>query len=66
MIPTSLAIAIAVSIESPVIIIGLIPAFLHKMTLSLTLSLGGSIIPKIPANNKLFSSFSNSLIFFGI
>ena len=65
-IPTFFAIAVAVSIESPVIIIGLMPAFLHKMTLFLTLSLGGSIIPKIPAKDKSFSSFSNSLISFGI
>ena len=65
-IPTSFAIEIAVSIESPVIIIGLIPEFLHISTLLLTPNLGGSIIPIIPANIKLFSSFSISSIFFGI
>ncbi|MBT9169296.1 MAG: hypothetical protein DDT19_02654 [Syntrophomonadaceae bacterium] len=47
-IPNSLAIASAVSLWSPVIIIGFMPAPLQTSIASLASFLGGSIIPTIP------------------
>ena len=65
-IQDSLAIADAVIKESPVIMIGLIPALKHFFTESLTLILGGSIIPTKPANINSFSCSISSSEFAGI
>ena len=50
--PISLAMAKAVCLWSPVIIIGLMPAFKHFLTASLTSGLGGSIMPTRPTKIK--------------
>ena len=49
------AMADAVSIWSPVIIMGRIPASTHTRTASLTSALGGSIIPTNPTKTRLLS-----------
>ena len=54
--PNSFAIEIAVLILSPVIIMGLIPAFKHNLIDSLEVSLGGSIIATRPIKSSLFST----------
>ena len=54
-IPSFFAIAIAVTLWSPVIITVFIPAFLHFSTAFFASSLGGSIIPTIPTNVKSLS-----------
>ena len=59
----SFPIAVAVSIWSPVIIIGLIPAFLQLSIASYTSGLQGSIIPTKPINVKSFSMLSGSKLF---
>ena len=56
----SFAIATAVSLWSPVIIIGLIPAFLHSSIAPYTSFLHGSIIPTNPIKVMFFSSISDS------
>ena len=53
--------ATAVFLWSPVIIIGVIPAFLASAIESLTSVLGGSIIPTIPTI-RFFSIFSDEII----
>ncbi len=66
-IPSSLAIAVAVKIWSPVIIIVFIPASLAFSIEAFASSLGGSIIPMRPNKDKSFSktslvnSFGNSV-----
>ena len=60
-IPNSLAIANAVVLWSPVIIIGVIPAFLAVSIDDFTSSLGGSIIPTIPIRVKSFSISSEDI-----
>ena len=60
-IPISLAIATAVTLWSPVIITGLIPAVLHFTTASFASGLAGSIIPTIPINTKSLSAEGISL-----
>ena len=62
-IPSCFAIAIAVILWSPVIITVFIPAVLHFSTACFASSRGGSIIPNIPINIKLFSMFSSSSLF---
>mmetsp|Transcript_24043 Transcript_24043/g.27011 ORF Transcript_24043/g.27011 Transcript_24043/m.27011 type:complete len:242 (-) Transcript_24043:138-863(-) len=52
---TSLAIATAVSLASPVIIITRIPASVHSFMLSATSGRAGSLIPTIPTNVKPLS-----------
>ena len=59
-IPICVAIATAVSRWSPVIIIGVIPAFLQVATAPSTSFLGGSIIPTSPTKTKSSSSLSCS------
>jgi len=56
MILSSFAIATAVSLLSPVIIITLIPAVLHSSIAVLTSSLGGSLIHTKPKNDPPLSS----------
>ena len=60
MIPRSLAIATAVSLWSPVIITGLIPASRHSSIAAYTSGLQGSIIPVRPMNIRSFSISSAS------
>ena len=63
-IPQSLDIDNAVFILSPVIILIVIPAFLHFFILSGTSSLIGSLIPIINSNVKLFkNSWKNNKFF---
>ena len=57
-IPISRAIDAAVFRWSPVIILTLIPAFLHAAIDLSTFSFGGSIIPTSPVNIKSFSTLS--------
>ena len=54
--------ATAVFLWSPVIIIGVIPAFLASEIESLTSVLGGSIIPTIPTTTRFFSISSDEII----
>jgi len=63
-IPSSLAIARAVSLWSPVIIIVLIPALLKVFTESFASGRGGSIIPTKPTNvrSSSLAESSSSLI----
>ena len=58
--PKLFAIAVAVTLWSPVIITVFIPAVLHFSTAIFASSLGGSIIPTIPRKTKSFSIFSIS------
>ena len=60
-IPSSFAIATAVFLWSPVIIIGVIPAFLASTIESFTSVLGGSIIPTIPTTTRSFSISSGKI-----
>ena len=59
-IPIRFAIAAAVTLWSPVIMIGLIPALIHSATASLDSTLGGSIMEISPRNVRSFSSFNVS------
>ncbi len=54
----SLAIAVAVSVLSPVTILTVIPALLQLVTASGIPSLSGSLIPARPKIIKLFYKFS--------
>ena len=56
--PSSFAIATAVSLWSPVIITVRIPASLHSSIAGLTSGRTGSIIPVKPTKHKSFSIFS--------
>ena len=57
-IPIRFAIAAAVTLWSPVIMIGLIPASIHSATAAFDSSLGGSIIATRPRKVRSFSSSS--------
>ncbi len=57
-IPSCFAIATAVSLWSPVIIIGLIPADLHSSIAGFTSGRTGSIIPVKPTKHNSCSRFS--------
>ena len=59
-IPIRFAIAAAVTLWSPVIMIGRIPALLHSATASLDSSRGGSIMAISPINVRSYSSSSVS------
>ena len=59
-IPILFAIAAAVTLWSPVIMIGRIPAFLHSATAAMDSSLGGSIIAISPIKVRPYSSSSVS------
>ena len=58
-IPTCLAILVAVILLSPVTMTTLIPAFLQSAMAPLDYSLGGSSIPKTPNNIKLLLYISS-------
>ena len=63
--PSSLAIATAVSLWSPVIITGRMPAALHSSTAALTSGRTGSIMPTRPMKQSSCSRFEGS-VFSGI
>ena len=60
MIPSSKAMATAVSLWSPVIITGLMPARLHSSIAAFTSGRTGSIIPASPMKTRFFSSSEGS------
>ena len=62
-IPILFAMAAAVTLWSPVIITGLIPARIHSATAALDSSLGGSIIEIRPRNVRSSSSSSTISVF---
>ena len=59
-IPISAAMADAVSMWSPVIIMGRMPASLHTRTASFTSALGGSIMPTSPTKTSSLSRLPRS------
>ena len=59
--PSSLAIAVAVSLWSPVIITGRMPALRHRAMASFTSGRIGSIIPHMPIQVRSCSSVPGSL-----